>query len=131
MARKRTPADVLLSLSVKEIVRRARVDASTARRWKRGDIIPSPGILLVLEGDLGGFHPAWSGWIINGKGELCSPENWICTPGEVRAMQLHQALVAAQRREIDILRYEVAVLERTAPWLEEQPEPGSLEFKIG
>lgn len=122
MKKKHRPADILLSLTIKEIARRARVDASTARRWKRGDIIPSAGILLVLDGDLGAFDPAWDGWVIRG-GKLCSPENWICAPGEIRALQLKEAQVSALRQEVDLLRYELDVLQKKAPWLDEQPAP--------
>lgn len=122
MKKKHPVPDALWGLSIKEIARRARVDESTARRWKRGDIIPSAGILLVLEGDLGAFDPTWEGWVLR-RGLLCSPENWTATPGDIRAMQLKEAQVNALRREKDLLRYELDVLQKKAPWLDEQPAP--------
>lgn len=122
MKKKHPVHDALWGISIKEIARRARVDESTARRWKRGDIIPSPGILLVLSGDLGAFDPAWEGWFLQ-KGLLRSPEDWACSPGDVRAIQLKDAQIRAYREAKERLQYELDVLQKKAPWLDEQPAP--------
>lgn len=116
------PPEELQGLSVKEIVRVARVNPTTARRWKRG-VVPVPaGILLALIGDLGAFDPAWEGWVLR-RGLLCSPENWYCTPGDVRAIQLKDAQIRAHRNAKERLQYELDVLQKKAPWLDEQPTP--------
>jgi transcriptional regulator with XRE-family HTH domain len=122
--------DELFGMSVKDIARVARVDPSTARRWKRGTSPVPAGMLLLLCGDLGSLDPAWSGWVIR-QGLLCSPENWTCTPGHVRAMQLHHAQVRELRRANLLLRAELDALEGKAPWLDEQPTPDQWEFKSG
>lgn len=126
MKKKHPLSDVLIGLSIKEIVRRARVDASTARRWKRGDIVPSAGILLVLAGDLGAFDPAWTGWLLR-KGRLRSPDNnFSVTPGDVRALEIQWAQIKAYRRETLMLRAELDELNNRAPWMDEQPEPSDI-----
>jgi len=122
MKKKRPVPDALIGLSIKEIARRARVDPSTARRWKRGEIMPSAGILLVLESDLGSFDPAWTGWTVR-SGKLFSPEGFGCTPGDVRALEIQWAQIKAYRREVLVLRADIDALNNRAPWLDEQPAP--------
>jgi transcriptional regulator with XRE-family HTH domain len=126
MKKKHPLADVLIGLSIKEIARRARVDESTARRWKRGEIVPSAGILLVLDGDLGAFDPAWEGWVIRG-GKLITPErSFSVTPGRVRGLEIQWAQVKAYQRETLMLRAELEELQGRAPWLDEQPQPDDI-----
>lgn len=124
----------LSALSAKDIARICRVDVTTARRWLRGAHCPPPEALILLElvysGDLGILDPAWAGWVLR-RGQLCSPENWTCTPGDVRAMQLKEAQVRAYRRETLALRAELDALEGRAPWLDEQPLPEQWEIASG
>jgi len=124
----------ITALSAKDIARICRVDLATARRWRRQASCPPPAALILLElvhhGDLGAVDPAWSGWILR-KGQLISPENWIATPGDVRAMQLKSAQVSALQRDLFAARIELAELHKTAPWLDEQPLPGEWEIKTG
>src|SRR6185312_1983157 len=89
----------LKSLTVKEICEICRVDPATARRWRRQATCPPKTAQMLLLGDLGILDPAWAGWVLR-RGLLCSPENWTCTPGDVRAMQLKEAQVQASRREL-------------------------------
>ncbi len=126
----------LFRFPVKDIARICGVSERNVRRWLDGTRGPPCAAILLLRAlmcrDLGFFNPAWEGWVINDRGELCSPENWISTPGDVRALQLKEAQIHAQRQEIYCLRHHIAELERTAPWLEEQPTPESWpEFKTG
>ncbi len=114
--------DELIGISIKEIVRAARVDPSTARRWKRGAVPVPPGKMLMIQGDLGCFDPDWSGWKIR-RGVLISPEGWEAKPGHVLAMRFHTAQVQAYRLENQALRAELDSLEGRAPWLDEQPAP--------
>lgn len=107
-----------MGLSVKDIAATCGVDLSTARRWKRGAICPPKAALWLLSRDLGYLHPRWAGWHISARGELCSPENWIATPGDVLSIQLTQAQLAAYRHETLQLRATLAGME-----FEEQPRP--------
>lgn len=124
----------LSALSAKDIARICRVDLTTARRWLRGAHCPPPEALILLElvytGDLGFLDPAWAGWVLR-RGLLCSPENWIATPGAVRAMQLKEAQVRTLTQELMELRVELAALQGKAPWLDEQPTPEQWELATG
>lgn len=113
------PDDILYGLSIKEIARICKVDLTTARRWKRGAKCPPETALMILAQDLGCFHPDWAGWVINARGELCSPENWISTPGAVRALQMMHATLGAYRRENQALKEAL----RRYQFPEEQPLP--------
>src|SRR6185312_12921400 len=115
------PPDELIGWSIKEIARIARVDLTTARRWKRGAVPLRPGILPALERDLGYFDPAWSGWILR-KGKLISPEGWEATPGQILATRFHEAQLAAWRREVKSWQAYAQELE-TNGFREEQPLP--------
>jgi len=121
-----TLAERLKSLTAQQIADLCQVDLATARRWRRQAICPpkSAQILLMAPGDLGWLDPAWGGWLLR-KGLLISPEGWEATPGDVRAMQLKEAQVSALRRDLFEARVELAELHRTAPWLDEQPLPGT------
>src|SRR5690348_7230483 len=121
-------------LTIKQIAQFCGVSEKTAQRWQTGQIVPPTSALIVLRlhryGDLGVVDPAWAGWVIR-RGILCSPENWMCTPGNIRALQLKGAQIAALEREVNELRVELETLQGSAPWLEEQPMPGQWEFKVG
>lgn len=125
------PPEELQGLSVKEIARVARVDPTTARRWRRGAVAVPAGILLLLSGDLGCFDPAWSGWKIQ-HGVLWSPEGWDATPGQILATRLHEIQLAAWRTENRNLRALVEYLQNGGLIKDEQPTPESWpEFKAG
>lgn len=94
------------------------VDITTARRWKRGAICPPIGAVALLEGDLGFLDPRWAGWKIR-RGDLVSPESWVMTKGDVLASRLHEAQLAAWRREVARMKVELA--DALAVRLEEQP----------
>lgn len=109
----------------------ARVNPTTARRWKRG-VVPVPaGILLLLIGDLGCFDPAWSGWCIR-HAKLYSPEGWEATPGQILATRLHEIQLTAWRTENRELKRALAEWEAGLHQLVEQPTPeefaNSLQF---
>jgi hypothetical protein len=112
------PEDILYRWNVNEIARICHVDITTARRWKRGAKCPPFTALALLARDLGYIHPDWSGWVINDRGELCSPENWISTPGAVRSLELMQRTLGEYRRENRSLK--AALMEQV---FEEQPRP--------
>lgn len=120
----------LLGIPINEIARICGVDISTARRWKRGATYPPKTALMLLCGDLGCLHPDWAGWKISRRGELCSPENWIATPGAVRSLQMLQATLAAYRSENAALKSTVRSLEAERDKFEDQPTPGSWEIAI-
>lgn len=125
------PPDELIGWSIKEIARVARVNPTTARRWKRGAVPLPAGIVPALNGDLGYFDPAWSGWILR-RGKLISPEGWDATPGQVLATRLHEIQLAAWRTENRHLRELVEYLQNGGLIKDEQPTPESWpEFKAG
>lgn len=111
--------DILYRWSVNDIARICKVDITTARRWKRGAKCPPQTALMLLARDLGCFHPAWDGWTVNELGELCSPENWISTPGAVRSLELLQRTLGEYRRENRALKDALS----TRQFPEEQPLP--------
>ncbi len=119
------PDDILYRLSVKDIARICRVDLTTARRWKRGAKCPPQSALILLCGDLGAFHPDWAGWSINERGELCSPENWIATPGAVRGLQMMHATLGTYRRENAALKAEIRQFLEERDRFVDQPIPES------
>jgi len=119
----------LWGLSVKDIVRICKVDPATARRWKRGAYCLPYTATALLRRDLGCFHPDWAGWRINDRGELCSPENWLSTPGSVLAAQFHQSQLATYRSENRALK--AALAAQDAQEYEEQPLPDQWEFAAG
>jgi len=114
--------DELFGLSIKEIARIARVDPTTARRWKRGAVPVPAGILLLLSGDLGCFDPAWSGWVLR-RGMLISPEGWEAAPGHVLATRFHEIQIAAYRSENRNLKALVHFLENGGLIKDDQPLP--------
>lgn len=116
----------LFGLRVSEIAQTCKVSLKTAARWKAGQSVPPATALMILRRDLGCFNPEWDGWVINDRGELCSPENWIATPGGIRAQQFHHSLTRALREEILALKAQLRTeeLER----YEEQPRPDQWEW---
>lgn len=114
--------DELFGLTVNEIARVARVNITTARRWKRGVVPVPPGMLLLLSGDLGCFDPDWRGWVLR-RGKLISPEGWDATPGQVLATRLHEIQLAAWRTENRNLRALVEYLQNGGLVKEDQPLP--------
>jgi transcriptional regulator with XRE-family HTH domain len=113
--------DILFHYSINEIAHMCGVSLKTAQRWKRGQAVPPRTAIMILSRDLGVFNPAWKGWIINRVGELCSPENWIATPGDVLSIQLTQAQLSAYRTENRHLKAELEAKE--LGFFEEQPLP--------
>ncbi len=120
------PPEILFHYSINEIARICAVTLKTARNWKAGKVCPPATALMVLQRDLGVFHPAWSGWTVSKRGELCSPENWIVTPGDVLSIQFTQAQLSAWRIEAQSLREQVYELENR---MDEQPTPDHWEIQ--
>jgi hypothetical protein len=121
--------EILSQYNINEIARICRVSLKTARRWKAGHVGTPETAIMVLQRDLGIFHPAWSGWAISHRGELCSPENWIATPGDVLAIQFTQAQLSAWRLEAQRLKAELEA--REAGYFEDQPLPDQWEIAAG
>jgi hypothetical protein len=120
--------EILFHYSINEIARFCGVSLKTAKRWKTGQAVPPPSAIMVLSRDLGCFNPAWAGWKISLRGELCSPENWIATPGDVLSIQLTQAQLSTYRTENRALKEALAAAE--AGFFEEQPLPGQWEIAL-
>jgi hypothetical protein len=120
----------LFRFPLKDLARICCVSERTVRRWLNGQAVTPPATIILLRAlnarDLGFFHSAWAGWVLSRRGELCSPENWVCTPGNVRAMQLKEAQVSALQHEVMDLRAELEELQGRGPWLDEQPQPDDI-----
>lgn len=117
--------DILSHYKINEIARICAVTVKTARNWKSGKIFPPPTAIMVLSRDLGSFHPAWVGWTVSLRGELCSPENWVCSRGDVLSIQFLQAQLSAWRNEAQELRKQIEGS------FEDQPLPAQWEFATG
>jgi transcriptional regulator with XRE-family HTH domain len=126
----RTPPAALYGINIKEIARICGVSLKTAQRWKAGQSVPPKTALMMLERDLGCFHSEWAGWKISQRGELCSPENWIATPGHVRSLQMMQATLGTYRRENASLKAAVRHLEAQASGFVDQPLPQDWEIAV-
>jgi hypothetical protein len=68
---------------------------------------------MILTRDLGVFDPAFSGWKLR-DGQLFSPEGWPASRGEILALPLMRAQIAA---------YQSA--QRQVQAMDEQPLPGA------
>lgn len=125
------PKDVLYGLSIKQIVEICGVDVTTARRWKRGAICPPQHLLEYLaakvNGDLSFLDPAWRGWVLR-HGALISPEGWQMTMSDVLASRLHEAQLAAWRREVRIIKAKLEEIERGG--YIDQPLPDEWDVEI-
>lgn len=117
--------EILFHYNIKEIARICAVTVKTARNWKAGKVCPPATAIMILSRDLGHLHPRWKGWTISARGELCSPENWVATVGDVLSIQLTQAQLSAYRNENRALRLAVAEME-----FEEQPLPTQWEIAL-
>jgi hypothetical protein len=95
-----------------QVAQMCRVNVATARRWKRGATRIPEAAKMILTRDLGGFDPAFSGWKLR-DGQLFSPEGWAASPGEILALPLMRAQIAA---------YQSA--QRQVQAMDEQPLPG-------
>lgn len=118
---------VTYGVSAEEIALICQVSFRTACRWKSGATEMPATSKMVLAGDLGFFDPDWTGWVLR-CGKLISPEGWEATPGHVRAMRFHEALVRELRTENRSLR---EALDSTDDQVEDQPLPHQWEYKAG
>lgn len=124
----KTPPPELYGIPISEIQRICGVSLKTVQRWKRGASCPPESALMLLRRDLGCLHPHWKGWHISLRGELCSPENWITTPGAVLAMHFHHSQISALRQQINDLRGQLRREE--IEQYEEQPLPSQWEIAV-
>jgi hypothetical protein len=90
---------------------------------------------MIIAGDLGCFHPDWTGWKIHYEGDLISPEGWRLRMTDVLASRLFKAQADAWRTEVAKAKHELAEtqaqlsLSRTHR-LEEQPTPEEWDVQI-
>lgn len=111
--------DILSHYKINEIARICAVTVKTARNWKQGKVFPPATAIMVLSRDLGCFNSDWTGWHISLRGELCSPENWVVSQGDVLSIQFLQAQLSAWRTEAQELRKQIEGA------FEDQPEPAN------
>lgn len=111
------PPEILFHYRIKDIARICAVTVKTARNWKQGKAFPPATAIMVLSRDLGCFDLGWAGWQISLRGELCSPENWVVSKGDVLSIQFLQAQLSAWRNEAQELRKQIQ------DGIEDQPLP--------
>lgn len=119
---------VTYGVSAEMIALRCGVSYRTACRWKSGAVEMDTASKLILSGDLGCFAAEWSGWIIKDD-SLISPEGWEITMSDILASKLHEAQLAAWRREVSMMKARVLELE-TRGYGEDQPTPDSWDVQI-
>ena len=91
-----------------DIIDACQIDRRTLRRWRTTG--PPERIINALKYWRGELR-LWPGWIINSKGELCSPENMIFTPGILRARPYELALTREYRRQLRDLKRQMVALK--------------------
>ena len=64
------------------------------------------------------LDPAWTGWRL-AKGHLISPEGWELSMSDVLASRLHEDQLPAWRREVRVMKAQLAEMERGG--YEDQP----------
>jgi len=117
---------VTYGISAEDIALYCGVDYRTACRWKAGHTAMPESSKVVLAGDLGHFHPDWTGWLIHRRdGTLVSPEGWEITMNDVMATPLLRQQLALYQSENRALKEALAEVE-----LEEQPTPDQWEVRI-
>lgn len=110
-------AQLVEAVGERAVCRELNVHPKTLYRWRTGrSRIPGRQHLAIraLLGDLPGTAGQWSGWRFH-AGKLLSPGGDTYGPGDVLALVLLRQQLSAQRREIDLLRARVALLESGYP----------------
>lgn len=90
---------VCAGLSQSQAASLCGVSVRQVKRWEKGQArVPLSALRLVQllgAGDLGQLSKAWAGWFLK-RGQLVSPESVCFNPGEVRALPLLYASLAAR-----------------------------------
>lgn len=122
--------EALRGIPVAEIVRICQVEASTARRWKRGAIKPPETALMALRirfhGELDDLGPEWKKWRYR-DGELRSPDGWRINRNDALSVPLMHGQISALRGKIADLEEQI---EDRGLGMEEQPLPTEWEVEI-
>jgi hypothetical protein len=91
------------------------VSVKTYQRWLSGNR-PAPAyafriVRAVGQGDLSEISPRWKNWVINSRGELCSPSALVFQPGELEATQYLKVVIEELRRKIRELEQQHPVVQ--------------------
>lgn len=114
------------------------VSRKTYQRWLSGNR-PAPSyafriVRTIDQGDLSELSPRWKNWIMNSRGELCSPSALVFAPGELEATQYLRPLIEELKRKIRQLEQGMhlpGTAEAPAPqWLPERAQ-GSAGWSSG
>lgn len=92
--------DLCYAHSAEQLAELTGAHVTTARRWKKGAPLPEPVrrlLRFVIERELSVLAPEWSGWRIDARGNLVSPEAWTFTPGQVLSIPLLYGSISAHR----------------------------------
>lgn len=125
---KRAPE--LLGIRAEDIARICKVDASTARRWKRGAIEPPATALMILRivahGELDDLGPEWTQWRYK-DGTFWSPDKWRINRNDALSVPLMHGQISALRAQITGLEQ---ALDAAGGMMEEQPLPDEWQVEI-
>lgn len=94
------------NLTADALVQLTGAAVRTAQRWRREDRAPTWVVRILrilIDGELGQVHPAWSGWSLR-DGRLHSPEGSAISPGEIRSIALRHQQIRALELELRELR---------------------------
>jgi len=92
--------------SADDLARLCFTSLRNARRWKQSKRVPRlvHAYLELLRGRVELIHKDWSGWILNSRGELCTPDNDVFKPGHIVAMPMVYASLREHQREVRELK---------------------------
>lgn len=68
-------------------------------------------LLQLLAGDLSLIHADWRGFVINDRGELCTPNNYVYASGDVMAVYWERQLNRALKTKIRQLEKQLATAD--------------------
>lgn len=89
-----------MNIAVQQLVERARIHPSTARRWIRSGRRPWwLQALIECAGNLGILSQSWEGWSLH-RDILRSPEGELFHPEDLRALRVMRGQIEAYRSEL-------------------------------
>jgi len=100
------PLQPFPNYSSEDLARLCFTSLRNARRWKQSKRVPQLvyAYLELLRGRVELIHRDWCGWLINDRGELCTPDNDVFKPSHIVAMPMVYASLRDRQREVRELK---------------------------
>lgn len=107
--------ELIDELGAENVGRLLDVHRTTISRWHSGEIVAPIAVILALRGAARGQLPGmnhtwWRGWKFGLDGYLYSDAGQQFHPGDLLARQYERALIASQKREIELLNEKIRQL---------------------